>query len=100
MLWKRRLALCSDASAENPGKFGIDIFPLLAVLVRNIEVGLCARPDETAQAKTGRRTAELPAVCAWRTTEQVRQANAESAETCRASQSRTANEINSSAPLT
>src|SRR6516164_9535755 len=57
------------------------------------------RPDKTGYAKAGRRAADLPAVDAWRTMEEVWHADAVPAERRRAPQTRTAKEINSSARL-
>jgi hypothetical protein len=61
--------------------------------------GIDAGPDKTSQAKTRGRATDLPPVSAWRTTEQVRHADAQPAKAGRAPQAWAAGKIDSPAPL-
>jgi len=58
-----------------------------------------AGPDKTSQAKTRGRATDLLPVCAWRTPEQVRHADAQPAKAGRAPQAWAASKIDSPAPL-
>src|SRR6478672_5114644 len=61
--------------------------------------GIDAGPDKTSQAKTRGRATDLLPVCAWRTPEQVRHADAQPAKAGRAPQAWAASKIDSPAPL-